>query len=56
MEALEILRGFLNGEIPDDMDVSKAIQELEFLEIEVIELRESYKNFLDTIIASRKTI
>ena len=56
MKALEILRGFLNGEIPDDVDVSKAIQELEILEIEVIELRESNKDFLDTIIATRETI
>ena len=56
MKALEILRGFLNSEIPDDMDVSKAIQELEILEIEVIELREANKDFLDTIITSRETI
>ena len=56
MKALEILRGFLNGEIPDDMDVSKAIQELEILESEATELREANKDLLDTIIASRETI
>ena len=56
MKALEILRGFLNGEIPDDMDVSKAIQELEILEIEVMELRETKKDFLEAIISAQQTI
>ena len=56
MKALQLLRELQNGVIPFDEEISKAIQELEILEIEVIELRESNKDFLDTIIASRETI
>ena len=56
MKALELLRELQNGVIPFDEEISKAIQELEILEIEVIELREANKDFLDTIIASRETI
>ena len=56
MKALQLLGELQNGVIPFDEEISKAIQELEILEIEVIELRESNKDFLDTIIASRETI
>ncbi len=56
MKALQLLRELQNGVIPFDEEISKAIQELEILEIEVIELRESNKDFLDTIIASNETI
>ena len=56
MKALQLLKELQNGVIPFDEEISKAIQELEILEIEVIELRESNKDFLDTIIASRETI
>ena len=56
MTALQLLRELQNGVIPFDEEISKAIQELEILEIEVTELRESNKDFLDTIIASRETI
>lgn len=56
MKALQLLRELENGVIPFDEEISKAIQELEILEIEVTELRESNKDFLDTTIASRETI
>ena len=56
MKALQLLRELQNGIIPFDEEISKAIQELEILEIEVNELRESNKDFLDTIIESRETI
>ena len=56
MKALQLLKELQNGVIPFDEEISKAIQELEILEIEVIELRESNKDCLDTIIASRETI
>lgn len=56
MKALQLLKELQNGVIPFDEEISKAIQELEILEIEVIELRESNKDFLDTIIASNETI
>jgi CRISPR/Cas system-associated endonuclease Cas3-HD len=56
MKALQLLKELQNGVIPFDEEISKAIQELEILEIEVIELREANKDFLDTIIASRETI
>ena len=56
MKALQLLREIQNGVIPFDEEIAKAIQELEILEIEVIELRESNKDFLDTIIASNETI
>lgn len=56
MKALQLLRELQNGVIPFDEEISKAIQELEILEIEVTELRESNKDFLDTIIASNETI
>ena len=56
MKALQLLKELQNGVIPFDEEISKAIQELEILEIEVTELRESNKDFLDTIIASNETI
>ena len=56
MKALQLLRELQNGVIPFDEEISKSIQELEILEIEVTELRETNKDFLDTIIASRETI
>jgi len=56
MKALQLLRELLNGVIPFDEEISKAIQELEILEIEVTESREANKDLLDTIIASRETI
>ena len=56
MKALQLLKELQSGVIPFDEEISKAIQELEILEIEVIELRESNKDFLDTIIASNETI
>ena len=56
MKALQLLKELQNGVISFDEEISKAIQELEILEIEVIELRESNKDFLDTIIASREII
>ena len=56
MKALQLLKELQNGVIPFDEEISKAIQELEILEIEVTELRESNQDFLDTIIASRETI
>ena len=56
MKALQLLKELQNGVIPFDEEISKAIQELEILEIEVNELREANKDFLDTIIASRETI
>ena len=56
MKALQLLRELQNGVIPFDEEISKAIQELEILEIEVTELREANKDLLDTIIASRETI
>ena len=56
MKALELLKEIQNGVIPFDEEISKAIQELEILEIEVNELRESNKDFLDTIIAAQQTI
>lgn len=56
MKALQLLRELQNGVIPFDEEISKAIQELEILEIEVTELREANKDFLDTIIAAQQTI
>lgn len=56
MKALQLLKKLQNGVIPFDEEILKAIQELEILEIEVTELREANKDFLDTIIASRETI
>ena len=56
MKALQLLKELQNGVIPFDEEISKAVQELEILEIEVTELRESNQDFLDTIIASRETI
>ena len=56
MKALQLLRELQNGVIPFDEEILKAIQELEILEIEVIELRESNKDFLDTIIIAQQAI
>ena len=56
MKAIELLKELQDGVIPFDEEISKAIQELEILEIEATELREANKDFLDTIIASRETI
>ncbi len=56
MKALQLLRELQNGVIPFDEEISKAIQELEILEIEVTELRTANKDLLDTIIASNETI
>ena len=56
MKALQLLKELQDGVIPFDEEISKAIQELEILEIEATELREANKGFLDTIIPSRKTI
>ena len=56
MKALQLLKELENGVIPFDEEISKAIQELEILEIEVNELREANKDLLYTIIASRETI
>ena len=56
MKTLQLLRELQNGVSPFDEEISKAIQELEILEIEVSELREANKSLLDTIIASNETI
>lgn len=56
MKALQLLRELQNGVIPFDEEISKAIQELEILEIEVTELRESNKDLLDTIVSAQQTI
>ena len=56
MKALQLLKELQNGVIPFDEEISKAIQELEILDIEVTGLREASKDFLDTIIASREAI
>ena len=56
MKALQLLKELQNGVIPFDEEISKAIQELEILEIEVSELREANKDFLDTIISAQETI
>ena len=56
MKALQLLRELQNGVTPFDEEISKAIQELEILEIEVTDLRKANKDLLDTIIASRETI
>ena len=56
MKALQLLKELQNGVIPFDEEISKAIQELEILEIEVNELRESNKDFLDTIVSTQQTI
>ena len=56
MKALQLLKELQNGVIPFNEEISKAIQELEILEIEATELREANKDLLDTIIASRETI
>ena len=56
MKALQLLKELQNGVTPFDEEISKAIQELEILETEVMDIRESNKNLLDTIIASRETI
>ena len=56
MKALQLLKELENGVIPFDEEISKAIQELEILEIEVSELREANKDFLDTIISAQETI
>ena len=56
MKALQLLKELQNGAIPFDEEISKAIQELEILDIEVTELREANKDLLDTIIASSETI
>ena len=56
MKALQLLKELQNGVIPFDEEISKAIQELEILDIEVTEIRNENKDLLDTIIASRETI
>ena len=56
MKALQLLKELQSGVIPFDEEISKAIQELEILDIEATELREANKDLLDTIIASRETI
>ena len=56
MKALQLLKELQNGVAPSDEEISKAIQELEILEIEVTQLREPNKDFLDTIIAAQQTI
>ena len=56
MKALQLLKELQDGVIPFDEEISKAIQELEILEIEVNELRESNKDFLDTIVSTQQTI
>ena len=56
MKALQLLRELQNGVIPFNEEISKAIQELNILEIEVTDLRKANKDLLDTIIASRETI
>ena len=56
MKALQLLKELQNGVIPFDEEISKAIQELEILEIEVTELRESNKDLLDTITTAQQTI
>ena len=56
MKALQLLKELLDGVFPFDEEISKAIQELEILEIEVTELRESNKDLLDTITTAQQTI
>lgn len=56
MKALELLRELQNGVIPFDEEISKAIQELEILEMEVNELRDDNKDLLDTITTAQQTI
>ena len=56
MKALQLLKELQNGVIPFDEEISKAIQELEILEIEVNELREANKDLLDTIVSTQQTI
>ena len=56
MKALQLLRELQNGVAPSDEEISKAIQELEILEIEVTQLREPNKDFLDTLITAQQTI
>lgn len=56
MKVLQLLRELQNGVIPFNEEISKAIQELKILEIEITDLREANKDLLDTITASRETI
>lgn len=56
MKALELLKEIQNGVIPFDEEISKAIHELEILEIEVTELREENKDLLDTMMSAQQTI
>ena len=56
MKALQLLKELQNGVIPFDEEISKAIQELEILETEVMDLKQANKDFLDTIIAAQQTI
>ena len=56
MKALQLLKELQNGVAPSDEEISKAIQELEILEIEVTQLREPNKDFLDKIITAQQTI
>ena len=43
MKALQPLKELQNGVIPFDEEISKAIQELEILEIEIAEIRNENK-------------
>ncbi len=43
MKALQLLKELQNGVIPFDEEISKAIQELEILEIEIAEIRNENK-------------
>lgn len=43
MKALQLLKELQNGVIPFDEEISKAIQELEILEIEIAEIRDENK-------------
>ena len=56
MKTIQLLKELQDGVIPFDEEISKAIQELEILEIEVTELRESNKDLLDTITTTQQTI
>ena len=56
MKALQLLKELQNGVAPSDEEISKAIQELEILEIEVMDLKQANKDLLDTIIAAQQTI